>query len=106
MKRTDASGKVVRTQQFTELLAGRVDGDTIEFMQFNPREDGTGLRQANFSGKQIPALPPKPDLAKVKFGAPVPLFNGKDLSGWRLVEPSAANGWSIENGTLVNRPDK
>lgn len=106
VKRTDASGKVVRTQQFTELLAGRVDGDTLEFMQFNPREDGTGLRQANFTGKRIPALPPKPDLAKVKFGTPIPLFNGKDLAGWRLVEPSAANGWSVENGTLVNRPDK
>jgi len=106
VKRTDASGKVVRTQQVTELLAGRVDGDTIEFMQFNPREDGTGLRQDNFSGKRIPALPPQPDLSKVKFGTPIPLFNGKDLTGWRLLESGAANGWSVQDGVLVNRPEK
>jgi len=106
VKRKDASGKVVRTQQFTELLAGSVDGDSLELVQFNPREDGSGLDQARFSGKRIPALPPKPDLAKVKYAAPIPLFNGKDLSGWRLVEPKAANGWSVESGNLVNRPDK
>jgi hypothetical protein len=32
------------------------------------------------------------------------LFNGRDLTGWRLIEPSAKNGWSVENGTLANRP--
>ena len=36
----------------------------------------------------------------------VPLFNGKDTTGWRLVEPNAANGWTVSNGTLINRPDK
>ena len=106
VKRKDASGKVVRTQQFTELLAATVDGDSLDLIQFNPRENGTGLDQASFSGKRIPALPAKPDLAKVNYAAPIHLFNGKDLSGWRLVEPKAANGWSVENGTLVNRPDK
>jgi hypothetical protein len=106
VKRTDASGKVVRTQQFTELIAATVEGDTLQLLQFNPRENGTGLRQATFSGKRIPPLPPRPDLAQVKYGTPIPLFNGKDLSGWRLIEGSAANGWSVENGTLVNRPDK
>ncbi len=106
VKRKDASGKVVRTQQLTELLAGQVDGDTIQLTQFNPRDDGTGLRQAQFSGKRIPALPPKPNLDEVRFGPPIPLFNGADLSGWRLVESGAANGWRVENGNLVNRPDK
>ena len=24
-----------------------------------------------------------------------PLFNGKDLSGWRLIDPKADNGWSV-----------
>ena len=39
--------------------------------------------------------PAKPDLSKVKFGQPVQLFNGKDLAGWKLLEPNAANGWSV-----------
>lgn len=106
VKRKDATGAVARTQVFTELLTGRLDGDTLELVQFNPRDDGSDVRQAAFSGKRIPALPPKPDLSKVKFGASIPLFNGKDLTGWRLLEPGAANGWSVEDGVLVNRPDK
>jgi hypothetical protein len=106
VKRKDASGKVVRTQQFTELISARVDGDTLGLMHFNPRENGNGMGQAEFSGKRIPPLPPRPDLAKVKFGDPIPLFNGKDLTGWRLLESGAANGWSVQNGVLVNRPDK
>ncbi len=106
VKRKDASGKVVRTQQFTELIAGRVDGDTLNLVLFNPKDNGAGLTQAEFSGRRIPALPPKPDLGTVKFGDPVPLLNGKDLTGWRLVEPGAANGWSVKDGLLVNRPDK
>jgi len=106
VKRKDASGKVVRTQQFTELISARVDGDTLSLMHFNPRENGNGMSQAEFSGKRIPPLPPRPDLSKVRFGDPIPLLNGKDLAGWRLVESGAANGWSVQNGVLVNRPDK
>lgn len=106
VNRKDATGKVVRKQLFTELLAGRVDGDTINFMQFNPRENGQGLETAEFSGKRIPDLPPRPDLSGVKFGDPLVLFNGRDLTGWRLVEPGAANGWSVKDGVLINRPDK
>lgn len=106
VKRKDASGKVVRTQVFTELISGRVDGDNLNLMQFNPRENGDGLSRAEFSGKRIPPLPPRPDLSKVKFGEPIALLNGKDLTGWRLVEAGAANGWSVQNGVLVNRPDK
>jgi len=104
--RKDAAGKIVRKQQFTELILARVDGDNLQLMQFNPRENGEGLSQAEFTGKRIPALPPKPDLAKVKFGEPISLLNGKDLTGWKLMEAGAANGWSVKDGLLINRPDK
>ncbi len=106
VKRKDASGKVVRTQQIAEALIGRVEGDRLNLMQVNPRDDGTSLDMAEFSGQRIPPLPAKPDLAKVKFGEPVSLFNGKDLSGWKLVESAAANGWAVKDGLLINRPDK
>lgn len=104
VKRRDASGKVVRTHQFTELITAQVAGDDLSLVQYNPREDGHGLNQASFSGKRIPPLPPRPNLATLKFGEPMPLLNGRDLTGWRLVESGAANGWSVQDGVLINRP--
>jgi hypothetical protein len=38
----------------------------------------------------------------VKFGPPIELFNGTDLTGWRLTDPNAFNGWSVKDGLLVN----
>lgn len=106
VRRKDATGKVVRTQQFTELITAQVDGDTLACNRFVPRENGDGIASATFTGRRIPPLPPKPDLAKVRFGAPIQLLNGRDLAGWRLVESGAANGWSVKDGTLANNPEK
>ena len=44
---------------------------------------GAGVDRGDFTGRRIPSLPARPDLAKVKFGDPVALFNGRDLAGWR-----------------------
>jgi hypothetical protein len=104
VRRKDASGKVVRTQQFTEAIIARVSGDELSLTLFNPRENGDGFSQEEFTGKRIPDLPAKPDLAKVRFGAPISLFNGKNLDGWRLTDPGAVNGWSVKDGVLLNDP--
>jgi hypothetical protein len=32
----------------------------------------------------------------------VPLFNGKDTTGWKLRRPDGHNSWTIENGILKN----
>jgi hypothetical protein len=106
VQRKDADGKVIRTQEFTELLAAEASGDTLYLQQFSPRENGMGITMADFSGRRIPPLPPRPNLAEVKFGEPIALLNGRDLTGWRLIEAGAANGWKVENGVLINRPDK
>lgn len=105
VKRQDASGRP-RTQQLTELITARADGDNLSLVRFSPKENGEGVDQDTFSGKRIPALPPRPDLSKLKYGESIPLFNGKDLDGWRLLEAGAANGWKVEGGSLINRPDK
>jgi hypothetical protein len=42
-------------------------------------------------------------LSKVKFGAPIALFNGKDLTGWKLTKPGAICGWSVVDGILTNK---
>lgn len=37
-----------------------------------------------------------------KWGKPVTLFNGKDLSGWTMTKSTSATVWHVENGTLVS----
>ncbi len=59
-----------------------------------------------FTAISIPPMPLAPDLSKVKFGAPIELFNGKDLTGWSLRRPEKLNGWSVVDGTLVNETPK
>ena len=102
--RKDAAGRVVRRQQFTEVIIARLDGDQLSLSLINPRDNGEGLSTEEFTGKRIPDLPPKPDLAKVKFGAPITLFDGKNLDGWRLTDPRAVSGWSVKDGVLINNP--
>jgi hypothetical protein len=104
VKRKDASGKVVRTHQFTEAIIAKVSGDDLTLTRFLGRENGHGNIKEEFTGKRIPPVPPAPDLSKVKFGSPVTLFNGKNLDGWKLTAPNQVNGWSVKDGVLINRP--
>ena len=68
--------------------------------------DGSTEDEA-FTGKKIPPMPATaPDLSKVRFGQPISLFNGKDLTGWKAHEPDKKMGWSAENGVLKNTTPK
>lgn len=104
VKRKDASGKVIRTHRFPEVIMAKIEGETLVLTRLIPREDGEGIRREEFTGKRMPATPPAPDLSRVKYGEPQSLFNGKDLSGWRLTDPNQVSGWSAEDGILINRP--
>ena len=104
LERKDASGKVVRKQQLTDSYTVQVEGDSLKGVRLAPRNNGVGVDRLEFTGKRIPALPPRPDLAKVKFGEAVQLFNGRDLSGWKVKETDIKSAWSVENGVLANRP--
>ncbi|MFO1499100.1 MAG: DUF1080 domain-containing protein [Verrucomicrobiota bacterium] len=104
VKRKDASGKVVRTHQFTEALVGELSGDTMNFTRLVGRENGRGMVREEFTGKRIPPVPPAPELSQVKFGPPIALLNGKDLSGWKLTDSHAISGWSVQDDVLTNRP--
>jgi len=104
VERKDAAGKVVRTQQFTEAIVARLEtNDALKLTRLNPRNNGAGLDSAEFTGQRIPALPPRPDLAKVKFGEPIALFNGRDLTGWKVKEEKVDSAWVVEGGVLSNR---
>jgi hypothetical protein len=89
-----------------DVITAKINGDVLNLTTTKRNAEGkeTG-KPAEFAGKRIPALPAKPDLAKVKFGKPVSLLNGKDLTGWRLLKASDS-GWSVVDGVLQNRVDK
>lgn len=60
-----------------------------------------------FTGVKIPPMPASPpDLEGVRYGQPISLFNGRDLSGWTVHESDKINGWSAENGVLKNSTPK
>lgn len=101
-KKKDAAGKDVE-EAVTETITARISGATMKLLTERAKADGVVYDRAEFSGFRIKDLPPRPDLATVKFGDPVPLFNGKDLTGWRLINPEADNGWSVQDGLLLNR---
>ncbi|MEJ6733621.1 MAG: DUF1080 domain-containing protein [Opitutaceae bacterium] len=71
------------------------------------RDDGGATKQKHFTGKKSKDLTTKaPNLSKVKFGHPISLFNGKDLTGWRAHESDKQFGWSAKDGLLVNTTPK
>lgn len=41
-----------------------------------------------------------PALAQPRDTGWVPLFNGKDLTGWKVVGPER---WTVENGTILGK---
>ena len=52
-----------------------------------------------WSGVRAPAL----KRSRVpEWGKPIALFNGKDLSGWRMSERGSAKVWKVENGELIS----
>jgi len=96
----DAAGKTVRTRE-TETITATLAGDDLSLTTERAKEDGTPVgRKAEFKGKRIPPLPPAPDLSKVKFGPPIELFNGRDLTGWKIM--GSPSGWKAEGGILIN----
>jgi hypothetical protein len=84
------------------VITATRDGDNLNLTTLSRRADGSESAKASFTGRLQPPLPPAPDLSKVKFGKPIQLFNGHDLTGWRLVEPDAFNGWRAGDGLLIN----
>lgn len=104
-KKKDASG-AEKNEKVTETLTATVNGDDLSLVTVKTKDDGKEFGRAEFTGKRIAPLPPAPDLTRVKFGEPVKLLNGTDLTGWRLTKPDADNGWSVKEGILMNRVSK
>lgn len=84
------------------MKGGRLDGVLVR-----APSDGSEGETVRFTGKRVPSMPASaPDLSTVRFGDPISLFNGKDLAGWRTHETDKINGWSVQDGMLVNTTPK
>ena len=100
----DENGKPVRTQMVTSWMEITKNGDKIDGILLTPRRNGLSLDTTTFVGTKLPPVPPAPDMTGLKFGEPVSLFNGKDLTGWRLINDKQVNGFKVIDGALVNDP--
>ena len=56
-----------------------------------------------WTGVRAPVIADKDDAGWVD-GKPVEMFNGKDLSGWKPLNPGAEMKWSYKDGILRNAP--
>ena len=71
-----------------------LDGDRLSGTTTEP--DGTVW---TWTGVRAPALNRS---GVPKWGKPVALFNGKDLSGWTMSQPHSSLVWKVEQGNLIS----
>jgi hypothetical protein len=76
------------------VFEGKLSGATLAGTTTGPdgtRWQWTGVRAPDLNRKKAP-----------KWGKPVQLFNGKDLTGWKPSEPNATATWTVQDGTLIS----
>lgn len=104
VRKRDENNEPVKTQTVTSWLEIVQEGDKISGILLSPRRNGLSVDTTSFSGVKLPQVPQAPDLTSLKFGDPVQLFNGKDLTGWRLINEKQVNGFKVVDGVLVTDP--
>jgi hypothetical protein len=74
---------------FEGTLSGKILSGTL---------NGPDGKTWQWTGRRAPSLkrasPPQ-------WAASIPLFNGKDLTGWHEDKPGASTVWKVENGLLI-----
>jgi hypothetical protein len=93
-KITFVSPKEEEERKDDMVFEGKLSGKSLVGTTTGP--DGTPW---TWTGEKAPSLTRK---GEPKWGKPTQLFNGKDLSGWRMSDPAATATWKVENGTLVS----
>jgi len=75
------------------VFDGTLRGDLLSGTTTGP--DG---RVWTWTGRRAPSLKRR---GKPKWGQPIALFNGKDLTGWRTDRPDSTKAWKVEDGALI-----
>jgi hypothetical protein len=76
------------------VFKGKLTGDKME----GTTQDSDG-KTLNWTGTRAPDLG---RAGQPRWGRPIQLFNGKDLSGWKLRGNSRGNCWSVAGAALTN----
>ena len=91
--------KFVSPKEEEESKADLVFAGALEGKNLSGTVNGPDGKTWEWTGRPAPSLkratPPT-------WAAPIPLFNGKDLTGWHEDKPGAAPAWKVENGLLVS----
>jgi hypothetical protein len=104
VRKKDENGNEKHSHNFPTWVEIKRNHEKIMGYYLRPKSSGIGFDSVFIKGTKLPDVPPAPDISKIKFGKPIHLFNKKDLTGWKLVEQTRANGWSVVDGILVNNP--
>jgi hypothetical protein len=84
----------------TMVYRARLVGDKLEGTM---QTDGQNAPPVKWTGVRAPEIADKDD-GSWKKGKPVELFNGKDATGWKALNPAAEMKWSVADGVLRNAP--
>jgi len=74
---------------FEGALRGKILSGTL---------NGPDGKTWQWTGRRAPSLK---RATSPKWAAPIPLFNGKDLTGWHEDKPGTSPAWKVENGMLI-----
>ncbi len=77
---------------FVETITAKLEGGKLALTTTTVDDTNKEVGKADFSGWRI--------------ATPIPLLNGKDLSGWITMNANAPNFWRVEDGILRNRIEK
>ena len=76
------------------VFVGKLEGDMLTGT-VNAPEEGTW----SWTGKRAPPLA---TTKHPQWGKPIQLFNGKDLTGWKMTDPNTKSPWTVVDGALVS----
>jgi hypothetical protein len=91
---TFVSPKADEERKDDMVFQGHLDGATLSGTTTGP--DGAPW---TWTGQRAPSLKQS---GTPKWGKPVELFNGKDLTGWHPSSADTAHPWTVVDGTLVS----
>jgi hypothetical protein len=78
-----------------QLAGGKLEGTS--------ETEGRPDSLVKWTGVRAPVITEKDD-GSWKEGKPIQLFNGKDMSGWKALNPAAEMKWTVQDGTMRNAP--
>ncbi len=85
--------------QFERMKEDLVFKGTLQGKKLSGTTNGEDGKTIAWTGVPAPALKPNKN---VKWGKPTQVFNGRDLTGWKVRFDRGAGCWSVEDGSMTN----